>query len=279
MESLSATSKRERQTRLLNPWMIVLVALFVIALLALSYKSEDVFLPAADTAPDAVAISYTELLIKAHPEDDQLRLRLIDQLIQVGDFKRAREYLEQLQGRLLAITPFYVVMLDILRAQADPNGISEAQRAQLINELRALNIADLDNSMLERTARYALEIGGLDVAVTSYKALAERDAARRTHWLGEAALWSLANNDQSGAAQIYLQLAAAEPDAQKRLEHLREAFNALRAANHSAQAAELLAQHLGELNAEQQSLDWLAEGVDAAQAAQRFDLAETFVQH
>ena len=35
MESLSATSKRERQTRLLNPWMIVLVALFVIALLTL----------------------------------------------------------------------------------------------------------------------------------------------------------------------------------------------------------------------------------------------------
>ena len=119
-----------------------------------------------------MAISYTELLIKAHPEDDQLRLRLIDQLIQVGDFKRAREYLEQLQGRLLAITPFYVVMLDILRAQADPNGISEAQRAQLIEKLRALNIADLDNSMLERTARYALEIGGLDVAVTSYKAFA-----------------------------------------------------------------------------------------------------------
>lgn len=278
MESLSATSKRERQTRLLNPWMIVLVALFVVALLALSYKSEDVFLPSDDSPPDAVAISYTELLIKAHPEDDQLRLRLIDQLIQVGDYKRAREYLEQLQGRLLAVTPFYAAMLDILRAQADPAGISEERRAQLIEALRTLQIANMDNGMLERIARYALEIGGLDVAVTSYKALAERDIARRTHWLGEAALWSLANNDQSGAAQLYLQLAAAEPDARKRAEHLREAFNALRAADHSEQAAELLVQHLGELDAEQESLDWLAEGVDAAQAAQRFDLADMFIQ-
>ena len=103
---------------------------------------------------------------------------------------------------------------------------------------RQLQIADMDNGKLERIARYALEIGGLDVAVTSYKALAERDSARRTHWLGEAALWSLANNDQSGAAQLYLQLAAEESDARKRAEHLREAFNAWRAADHSEQAAE-----------------------------------------
>lgn len=278
MRNSSATKKKVPRTRLLNPWMILLVAGFVVALLALSYKSEDVFLPDTDDTPDAVAISYTELLIKAHPEDDKLKLRLIDQLIQVGDFTRAREYLEQLQGRLLSATPFYSAMLDVLRAQAQPDGISDAQRAALIDELRSLKIADLDNAMLERLARYSLEIGGLDVAVLAYRELAERDSEKRTHWLGEAAIWSLANNDQSGAAQLYEQLAAEDSDPQARMEHLREAFDALLAANHPEQAAQLLALHLDELDAQQASLDWLAAGVDAAQGGRRYDLAESFIQ-
>ncbi|WP_177432018.1 tetratricopeptide repeat protein [Pseudomonas sp. o96-267] len=278
MDSLSATKKNAPRTRLLNPWMILLVAGFVVALLVLSYKSEEVFLPDADDTPDAVAISYTELLIKAHPEDDKLRLRLIDQLIQVGDFTRARKYLEELQGRLLSVTPFYFAMLDVLRAQADPEGVSDEQRAALVDELRALKLADLDNGMLERLARYSLEMGGLDIAVGAYQALAERDSERRAHWLGEAAIWSLANNDQSGAAQIYQQLAAEEGDRLKRAEYLREAFDALRAANQPEQAAELLAQHLDELDADPASLDWLAAGVDAAQGGHRYDLAETFIQ-
>ncbi|WP_212629286.1 tetratricopeptide repeat protein [Pseudomonas sp. KB-10] len=278
MDSLSATKRSAPRTRLLNPWMILLVAGFVVALLVLSYKSEEVFLPNADDTPDAVAISYTELLIKAHPEDDKLRLRLIDQLIQVGDFTRARDYLEQLQGQLQSVTPFYRVMLDVLRAQADQDGLSDERRAALIAELRSLKIPELDTSMLERLARYALQIGGLDVAVTVYQALAERDGERRQHWLEEAAIWSLADNDQAGAAQLYLQLAEGEGDQHKRLEYRREAFDALRAADQPERAAELLARHLAELDAEPASLDWLAAGVDAAQGGQRYDLAATFIQ-
>jgi hypothetical protein len=277
MVNLSVTENSEK-TRLLNPWMIVLIALIVTALLALSYKSEEVFLPAEDEQPDAVAIGYTELLLKAHPEDDRLRLRLIDQLVQIGDLRRAREYLEQLQGRVPAVASFYVAVLDILGAQANPDGIDEAKRAQLIEQLRGLDPATLDNAMLERQARHALQLGAPGIAVGAYRQLAGRDAQRRQHWLEEAARWSLAADAQDQAAQLYLQLADEAQDPATRLDYLHQAFDALLAANLGEQAAELLAAHLDELGSDQASLDWLAAGVSAARGSVRYDLAERFIQ-
>ncbi|CAD5108739.1 tetratricopeptide repeat protein [Zestomonas carbonaria] len=277
MVNLSVTDNSEK-TRLLNPWMIVLVALIVAALLALSYKSEEVFLPADDEKPDAVAIGYTELLLQAHPDDDRLRVRLIDQLIQFGDLKRAREYLSQFQERVLAVAPFYAAVLDILGAQANPEGIDEAERLRLVEQLRALDRATLDNAMLERQARHALHLDAPDVAVLAYLELAERDPKRRQDWLDKAARWSLAMDDQGRAAQLYLQLADAEQDPAKRTEYLHKAFSSLLAADKGEQAAELLAAHLDELGSDQESLDWLADGVLAAQGNRRYDLAELFIQ-
>lgn len=265
------------KTRLLDSWVIVLVALIVVALLVLSHKSEEVFLPSEDEQSDAVAIGYTELLLKAHPEDDRLRLRLVDQLIQIGNLQRAREYLQPLLGRA-PVAPYYAAVLDILAAQADPDGIDDAARARLVEQLRGLDRTVLDNAMLEGLARHALQLGAPDLAVLAYRELAGRDSQRRQHWLEEAALWSLAAAAQEQAAQLYLQLADEAQEPASRLAYLHQAFDALLAADLGESAAELLAAHLDELGSDPASLDWLAAGVGAAQGSLRFDLAERFIR-
>lgn len=277
MASLSAIENRRKNTRLLNSWTILLVALIVLLLLALSYKSEDVFLPGEEAEPDAVAIGYTELLLKAHPGDDRLRLRLIDQLIQAGNFDRARQYLAGLKDRGQLFAQFYGTVLDILVAQAAPEGIDEAERLELVERLRLLDPGQLEKPMLERLARHALQLNAPELATRAYMELAKRDPELHTHWMSEAARWSLAADDLNQAAQLYLQLAAEAKDRGERTDYLRKAFDSLRAANQGERAAELLAANLDLLDGDQNSLDWLAAGVDTAQGSQRYDLAELFI--
>ncbi|WP_272431502.1 tetratricopeptide repeat protein, partial [Pseudomonas aeruginosa] len=42
--------------------------------------------------------NYAELLLQAHPENDALRLTLIDLLVKLGDFEQARHHLALLRG-------------------------------------------------------------------------------------------------------------------------------------------------------------------------------------
>ncbi len=85
-------SSAAKPARLLSLWALLLLALVVGGLLYLTHRSEEVFLPAGKQ-PDAVWVSYAELLLEARPENDELRLTLIEQLIKLGDYPRARRHL------------------------------------------------------------------------------------------------------------------------------------------------------------------------------------------
>ena len=86
----SSAADKHPQARLLNPWALLPVALGVALVLWLTFNSEEVFMPSGDGEPDAVSVNYAELLLQAHPENDALRLTLIDLLVKLGDFEQAR---------------------------------------------------------------------------------------------------------------------------------------------------------------------------------------------
>lgn len=89
MVSSSAT----KNSRLLNPWALAVVAVAVGGLLWATFQREEVFQPDG-RQPDAVSANYAELLLTAHPDDDHLRLQLVDLLIRLGDYTKARQHLE-----------------------------------------------------------------------------------------------------------------------------------------------------------------------------------------
>ncbi len=80
----SSAADKHPQARLLNPWALLPVALGVALVLWLTFNSEEVFMPSGDGEPDAVSVNYAELLLQAHPENDALRLTLIDLLVKLG---------------------------------------------------------------------------------------------------------------------------------------------------------------------------------------------------
>ena len=264
-----------KSRRLLSPWTLLLVALLIGGLLVLIYKGEDAFLP-DDQQPDAVSINYSELLLEAHPEDYELRLSLIEQLIALGNFPRARSHLLMLNPAQVENLPFYQAELDVLQALAEPAGIERALRQELIARLSVVERSTLSNSQLQRMAKYGLSLGAPELAATIYAELAQRDPARHAEWLSEAAKWYVASGDAQRAADIYLQLMDAEQAPAPRMALLEQAFYSLLAADRSEQAVELLNQHLSSINDTQVVL--LTAAVQAALGSRRHDLADLFLQ-
>jgi len=261
--------------RLLSPWTLLLVALLVGGLLVLVYKGEDAFLPDGKQ-PDAVSINYSELLLEAHPQDQALRLSLIEQLIALGDYPRARSHLLKLSPAGVDSLPFYRAELDALQALADPQGIEPSLKKQLIESFAALDRSVLSDAQRLRMAKYALALGAPALAAPVYAELAARDPARHVEWLGEAAKWYLASGNAQLAADLYLELmaSAATPDA--RMAFLEQAFYSLLSAERGERAVELLSQHLLELDETDTVL--LEAAVRASVGSHRYDLAELFVE-
>ncbi|MFO6128976.1 tetratricopeptide repeat protein, partial [Pseudomonas aeruginosa] len=219
----SSAARKQPRARLLNPWALLFIALAVVLVLWLTFNSEEVFMPSGDGEPDAVSVNYAELLLKAHPENDALRLTLIDLLIKLGDFERARHHLAGLRGKDRLAAPFYETELDILTALAKPEGLDEAQTLALVERLRKIDHASLNNAMLERFARHALALDAPALAAAAFAELAGRDPRHRQRWLDEAARWFLASAQPGRAADIYRQLAETEADPARRLDYLRQA--------------------------------------------------------
>lgn len=192
----SSAADKHPQARLLNPWALLPVALGVALVLWLTFNSEEVFMPSGDGEPDAVSVNYAELLLQAHPENDALRLTLIDLLVKLGDFEQARHHLARLRGKDRLATPFYEVELDILGALARPEGMDEEQTRRLLERLRKIEHVSLNDAMLERLARHALALDAPDLAARTFAELAGRDPQGRQRWLDEAARWYLASGER-----------------------------------------------------------------------------------
>lgn len=263
-------STATESTPLLSPWALLLIVALLGALLVLTYTGEDVFMP-SEKQPDAVSVSYAELLLKAHPQNTTLRLKLIEQLIGLGDLVRARSHVYQLTGDEAGIVRFYLAESAVLEAQSNPESLTQEAREALQDQLRAVDRSSITTEQLERYARYALSITDPGLAARAFHDLAERDSTRRDVWLGEAAAAHLGASEASAAAEIFTELlGSARTTADQRM-YLREAFSALLSADESEQAADLIHRHLSLMNASDGEL--LGAAVQAGIGSHRYDLA------
>lgn len=257
-------------TRLLNPWALLLIAALLGTLLVLTYTDEDALLP-DDRQPDAVSISYAELLLQAHPENMSLRLKLIEQLIELGDLPRARSHVYLLPESEAGSVRFLLAELAVLEAQTAPESMTLQARAALQDQLGALDRDSISTEELIRYAAYALSLTDPGLAAQAYRDLAVRDETRRDSWLNEAARAHLGAGETSAAAELFIeQLSDAETTADRR-RYLHQAFSALLSADRSEQAAELVHRHLSLMNAEDGAL--FSAAVQAGIGTRRYDLA------
>lgn len=269
MRDSSATEK----TRLLNPWAMLIVLSAVGGLLWMTFQSEDVFRPDG-RQPDQVSANYAELLLAAHPESDQLRTQLIDLLIQLGDYPRAKVHVDEwTKPQDPAMRDYYAVELDALTAlgNPDPNVLKA-----VVERLKNFDSRPLPLPQLEGLAKLELSIQAPGLAAHVFEELAKRDPAQREKWLSSAAQWYLASEQPSRAADIYLQLQHGTDSPELRHHYMQQAFKSLLAASRSRDAVSLLSAELDAAPNSPLEPELLEAGVDAAVAEKRVDLAERF---
>lgn len=267
-------SSATENSRLLNPWALVVVAVAVGGLLWLTFQREELFEPDG-RQPDAVSANYAELLLAAHPEDDRLRLQLVDLLIQLGDYTKARQNLDSWAHPQPTLLAYYQLEIDTLvAASSHEPGAAKG----LVERLQAFDHRQLPLPQLQRLAKLALSLQAPAFAAGVYEELAGRDPQQRTESLKSAAQWYLAGEEPGRAADIYLLLKQDSQQPEERRGYAQLAFNSLLAAGRGEQAAQVLADELDQLTNPETDAAWLEQGVDVAVANKRFDLAQRLVQ-
>lgn len=261
-------------TRLLSPWALLLIVVLLGALLVLTYNGEDVFMP-SEKQPDAVSISYAELLLQAHPGDTSLRLKLIEQLVGLGDFVRARSHVYQLMGNEADSVRFFLAELAVLEAQAQPESLTQQAREALQDQLREINRDSLSTDQLIRHARYALSITDPALAAQAYRDLARRNVTGREGWLNEAAQAYLGAGEPLAAAEIFTEQLINAQAIADRSRYLQQAFSALLSADQGESAAELVHRNLLLMTAGDGQL--FRAAVQAGVGSRRYDLASDTV--
>lgn len=275
MVSSSATSSSvSKSNRLLNPWALTVVAVAVGGILWATFQREEVFQPDG-REPDAVSANYAELLLAAHPSDDHLRLQLVDLLIRLGDYTKARQYLESWPNPALEVQAYYRLALDALVAA---NSEDLAVLAALAARLNSFDHRKLSLPQLQGLARLALSLQAPAVAASVYEKIADRDPKLRTESLKSAAQWHLAGEQPGLAADIYLRLKRESVLAVERREFAQLAFNSLLADGRGEQATQVLVDELGQLKDSPADSAWLEQGVDVAVANGRHDRAQLFLK-
>lgn len=273
VSSSASNSSVTKSRRLLNPWALAVVAVAVGGLLWLTFQREEVFQPDG-REPDAVSANYAELLLAAHPDDDRLRLQLVDLLIRLGDYAKARQHLESWPKPAPELQAYYRLELDALEAAKANDPV--AQKA-LVERLQSFDHRMLALPQLQSLAKLALTLQAPAFAASVYEEIADRDPAQRTDSLKSAAQWYLAGEQPGRAADIYLLLKQDSQAPSERREYAQLAFNSLLAAGRGDQASRVLAEELDQLKDPQADSAWLEQGVDVAVGSKRFDLAQRFL--
>lgn len=267
-------SSATKSSRLLNPWALAVVAVAVGGLLWATFQREEVFQPDG-REPDAVSANYAELLLTAHPDDDHLRLQLVDLLIRLGDYTKARQHVDAWPKPQPELQAYYRLELDALIAAGGNDLI--VQQA-LVERLQSFDHRKLPVAQLQSLAKLALTLQAPGFAATVFEEIAGRDPAQRTDALKSAAQWYLAGEQPARAADIYLQLKRDAQQPGERREYAQLAFNSLLSAGRDEQAAQVLADELPQLKNPQTDVAWLEQGVDVAVATKQFELAQRVLQ-
>lgn len=266
-------SSATKPVRLLRLRTLVVAAVAVLVLLVLVLAKEEAFLPDGRGA-DAVSASYAELMLAQSPEATQLRQELVQLLIDLGQYDRARLHLLDWQETEPLLADFFRLLIDAQTAlQAEqPDRIEAIQ-----NKLPAFDRSNLPASRSLTLAQLALSFEQPWLAADIYHELAQAQPLDRSEYLEAAAQWYQASNQPRKASEMYLILLEENRNPEKRLAFARKAYSALLEIGREEDATLTLVAELDLLTSSTSDRMWLEQGRNVAMSLARLDLAAPIV--
>jgi tetratricopeptide (TPR) repeat protein len=195
-------------------WVELLVLSgMVSALLVILFPGSDFENPVHLARPDDLSIAYLRMLLRAHPQDAEARLLLVQQQKALGRLEEAHETLSLLHpANEDMASRAEVVALSLDRARLGALPMDDPRRAQLLKEThqaaKRLIVRTSRPAEMADLAEFVLSVGDPDTAARAYRRLAVLDRPNALIWLEKAARWSEAAGYPGAAARIYAEAAA-----------------------------------------------------------------------
>jgi predicted Zn-dependent protease len=198
-------------------------------------------------APDAYSIAYLQVLTRANPNDEQLRVIYVRQLSKLGRYDDALEVLEPALAADPADAQTQELALDLrlARARAVPEGEDRRTEAfhEVAGQLERMLAFREPVDRLEVFAHLALELGQPRLA-SEFAYGAARASKDGAHLFAEAAEWMRASGDRLGAAQSYREACEREHDPLQARQDALLAIDTLESDDRVPDAADLAGSYL-----------------------------------
>jgi tetratricopeptide (TPR) repeat protein len=230
-----------------TPWLVGFAFSLGAVLAAVVPTTQEYAQLADDRPPDAASLAYLQVLTRASPDDQHLRMLYVRHLTKLGRYDEALDAL----APALTLHPESLEManlqLDLLlaRARAIPEGDPrrtesfvgvEAQLRKLLAFRRSDRTADL--------MKLALELERPELAAEFARGAGRETGGRGAPMFAEAGRWTLASGDPVGAARDYREAAAKEGDPLRARQDALLAVAALESGDRVAEAADLAGSYL-----------------------------------
>lgn len=238
MAEHTQTDKPTERTRFLRPLTLIIItgvlALALVLLfparryLMLSHSTDD------QSNPSNVSITYLEALLKANPEDEQLRLNLARELAAAGNIPYALEVMAPLADSPNADTRWLYnqITWQAFNALEEGDPRRAQRRGELIAQMGALEQdPDLSNAQLETLAQRWLALEKPARAANLYERLGAQDEDNAYAWYAEAGRWWLAADQAQRSAQAWQSAFEVAEDESRRRDAALAALDAAQQTN------------------------------------------------
>lgn len=280
-KSLAARDYGPPRERLLSIWQLVGLGAVVTVALVLIFPQERLLQQATrGGTTDALTVSYLANLLRTDPGNVELRLKLAEKKIAIGDLTEAQRLLSPVfqQGSEADRRRARLTELRILEQQfhalPENSTAREERRAKLLEEFRFLGRQNWDRDTLAALAGKASAFGDSRTAAEVYTRMANRGMNVDPEWFGETAKAALGSGDYRLAASLQFAAQARATDPAQRRAAFVAGIRTLQSGNLLREALVAVDEHRGDL-ADDELLRFL---VRLAQAANDLPRAERYVR-
>jgi len=264
------------------PRIIVLGVTIVLAMVLLYPRDRLVEQVSKSEAHDTLTKSYLDNLLKNEPGNPGLLIKRAEEEIEAGRERQAEVLLVELTNtrdagvRIEAGEVLVRLRERQLFAQAPGSQARQERLEALHRSMAALADMPLDSSQRAALARKASLHGVKDLALQTYRRLAdEADGDSATAWLEEGARVAQSLGQYHDASVLYFDARRRGTLPERRVANYVAGVRALQAGNMPLQALEAAEAELGDLSANSEILLFV---VKVARAANRNDRAEIYVR-
>jgi len=204
-------SPADKREFLVRPLALIVAVVAVVAVMALLLPRNSLVSSLENIGePDALSVAYLQTLLRAEPDNDAIRLLLVEHLAATGKIEEAQKLLREVKAgtvisrEKMAYLSARIAISRLLRHPDDRELRRGAEEA--VNELFKFPSSEFSVTNWDALANSLLQAGLPELAAECYLRLADLDPEHQIQWLRKAVRWLVATGQNSRAGAVQMRL-------------------------------------------------------------------------